>query len=319
MMGTIWSIQILAGDRAGARAAGEAALDEVARLEALLSEWQPTSEISEVNRQAGRAPVRVGPELYECVQASLDVARWSDGAFDISWAALRGLWDFSADGPRVPPSEADVRARLPLWNWRRIRVDAEARTVFLDQEGMQIGLGGIAKGYAIDRAAALLRERGFTRFLIFGGGQIYAGGQRPDRPWRVGIQHPRADDYVAMVEAGDASIATSGDYEHSFLHEGRRYHHILDPRTGFPSDRSTSVTVVASTGLWADAVDTALFVLGPERGLEKLASAPGGAIDAVWIDADLRVHVSPGARPRLHWRWSLDETGRLIAPLPAPP
>ncbi|MCS6800204.1 MAG: FAD:protein FMN transferase, partial [Myxococcota bacterium] len=172
---------------------------------------------------------------------------------------------------------------------------------------------------AIDRAAEVLRARGFTRFLIFGGGQIYAGGARPDRPWRVGIQHPRANDYVAMLEVTDASVATSGDYEHAFIYEGRRYHHIIDPATGFPSDRSASVTVVSPSALWADAVDTALFVMGPERGLSRLATAPGGPYDAVFIDPQMRVHLSPQVAPKLRWRWRLDTDGRLLEPLPGIP
>ncbi|MDW8361902.1 MAG: FAD:protein FMN transferase [Myxococcales bacterium] len=319
LMGTIWVITVLSEDEPGAREAATAALDEVDRLERLLSEWRPTSEISEVNRQAGRAPVRVGPEMIACVRAALDVARWSEGAFDISWAALRDLWNFGPDGPRRPPTAEQVRARMPLWNWRRIRLDERASTIFLERAGMQIGLGGIAKGYAIDRAAEVLRARGFTRFLIFGGGQIYAGGARPDRPWRVGIQHPRANDYVAMLEATDASVATSGDYEHAFIYEGRRYHHIIDPATGFPSDRSASVTVVSPSALWADAVDTALFVMGPERGLSRLATAPGGPYDAVFIDPQMRVHLSPQVAPKLRWRWRLDTDGRLLEPLPGIP
>ncbi len=316
LMGTPWAVTIAGGDPVAARQASEQAFDEVARLEALLSEWMPNSQISRVNDNAGIKPQQVGPELLACIKVSQQVARWSGGAYDISWAALRGLWDFSADSKRVPPSAAQVKALLPLWNYRLIRVDEADKSVFLARKDMQIGLGGVAKGYALDRMGEILRARGFKDFLVFAGGQILIGGKRGSRLWRVGIQHPRAQTYFGFIEATDSSIATSGDYEHAFVHENRSYHHIIDPKTGFPSDKTASVTVIAPTALWADAVDTAVFIMGPERGLEALRTAPGGPIEAVIVGPDLRLHVSEGAKSRLLLRYSLDATLHLQAPLP---
>jgi thiamine biosynthesis lipoprotein len=331
LMGSPWHIGISgARDPAAARAAIERAFDEVARLESLLSEWRSTSEISRVNAAAGGAPVRVGPELLACVKASLDVARWSDGAFDISWASLRGLWDFSRDSAHIPPTREAVRAKLPLWNWRNILVDEAARTIRLREPGMAIGLGGVAKGYALDRIAEILVAAGFPDFVVFGGGQVLVGGKRGGRGWRVGIQHPRSPDrYFAFVEVeGPASISTSGDYEHSWEHEGRRYHHILDPRTGFPSERSASVTVISPTALWADAVDTAVFILGPRRGIAALRDAPGGPHEAIVVDPSLRLSATTGTERRLVMRATLDadhrlgdwaEGGEAVALPPLPP
>ncbi len=316
LMGTIWAVTIAGGDAERARAASDEALDEVARLETLLSEWKPDSEISRINDNAGLKPQPAGPELLACIRASQDVARWSDGAFDISWAALRGLWDFSEHSAHIPPSKAAVQAKLPLWNYRLIRVDEQAKTVRLDKKGMQIGLGGVAKGYALDRMGDILRARGFANFLVFAGGQILVGGKRGSRPWRVGIQHPREDNYFGFIEASDCSIATSGDYEHAYRYEGHTYHHIIDPKTGFPSERTASVTVIAPTALSADAVDTALFIMGPERALEALPQAPGGPIEAVLVGPDLKVHASPGAKPRVLLRYALDADQHLLAPLP---
>jgi thiamine biosynthesis lipoprotein len=315
-MGTPWAVTIAAEDGVAARKAAEAALDEVARLEGLLSEWTPTSEISRVNQNAGVSPQHVSKELLACVLASQEVSRWSNGAFDISWASLRDLWDFSPDSQHVPPTKAQVKARLPLWNYHLIQVDEAAQTVYLEKKGMQIGLGGIAKGYALDRLGEILRARGFHDFLAFAGGQILVGGKRGDRLWRVGIQHPRKNDYFGFIEASDCSIATSGDYEHSYEYQGHRYHHIIDPKTGFPNERSASVTVIAPTALWADAVDTALFIMGPERALEALPKAPGGPIDAVIVDPELRVHVSEGAKSKVLLRYELAADGKLIAPMP---
>jgi thiamine biosynthesis lipoprotein len=313
-MGTIWKMSALAApadhDKAG-RALTQA-LDEVDRLEALLSEWRPTSELSRLNAAAGEAPVKVGAELLACIETGLEVARWSEGAYDISWAALHGVWDFSPTSRHVPPSREAIAARLPLWNWKNIAVDHGASTVFLKKRGMALGLGGIAKGYALDSAASLLHAAGFHDFLLFGGGQVRVGGKRGDRPWRVGIQHPRAPEkYFGFVEVeGDKSVSTSGDYEHSFVHEGKRYHHILDPKTGFPSEKSASVTVVSPNALWADAVDTALFVLGPEAAMAALAAAPGGPHEAVLVSPALELFVTPGMENRLILKVQLVD-GRL--------
>jgi FAD:protein FMN transferase len=315
MMGTVWAMTIAGGDAEAARAAMGRALDEVGRLEAILSEWRPDSEISAVNRAAGEAPVKVGPELMACVKASLEIARWSDGAFDVSWAALRDLWDFGPDSRRVPPTKEQVKARLPLWNWRNIRVDEKRSSVFLVRRGMQIGLGGIAKGYAADRAGEILLAAGFDDFLIFAGGQVLVHGQRGDRPWRVGIQHPRKPSYFGFVEVNQGSVATSGDYEHGFEYAGRRYHHIIDPKTGFPSDATASVTVVAPTALWADAVDTAVFILGPQRGLSALKRAPGGPYEAAIVAPDMTLSTTPGLTSRLLLRAHVGPDRRLGEPL----
>jgi thiamine biosynthesis lipoprotein len=315
LMGTVWMVGISGGDEQAGAAASARALDEVARLEGVLSEWKPDSEISRVNAAAGVAPVRVGSDLMACVQASLVVARWSDGAYDISWAALRDLWDFGPQSRHVPPSRQAVKARLPLWNWRNIEVDLAKSTLFLRKPGMQIGLGGIAKGYALDRASEIIRAAGFEDFLIFGGGQVLVHGHRGKRLWRVGIQHPRDAAYFGFVDVTDSSVSTSGDYEHSYFYEGKRYHHIIDPATGFPSESSASVTVIASTGLWADAVDTAVFILGPRRGLAALAKAPGGPIDGIVVDPELRVSATPGAAQRLVLSTHLEAGNRIGTPL----
>jgi thiamine biosynthesis lipoprotein len=179
----------------------------------------------------------------------------------------------------------------------------------LMKKGMALGTGGIAKGYALDRAAAVLSAAGIENFMIFGGGQIQVSGTRSGRPWRVGIQHPRKDDYFAFVEATSGSIATAGDYEHSFIKDGKRWHHIIDTRTGLPVEHTVAVTVVADSGLAADAVDTAIFVMGAERALKILDRSPFRA-DAVIVDKDLRLHSNPGMLKRLVMRAQLQD-GKL--------
>lgn len=311
-MGTVYSISVAGMSEEEADPLIRRALDEIDRLEAILSEWQPESEISRINAAAGDGrPIAVGPETMRIVLTSNETSVLSDGAFDLSWAALRGLYRFQPGEEQVPEL-SEVRARLRNVGWRDIVVDEQASTVRLARAGMALGTGGIAKGYALDRAAAILREGGAESFMLFGGGQVLVHGMRsPDRGWRVGIQHPRdPQQYIGFIEATEGSIATAGDYEHAFVDdEGRHWHHIIDLSTGLPSRASIQVTVHARDGLTADAVDTAAFILGPERALEMLARAPGSP-QAVIIGPDLRVYTTPGIRDRIIWRTELVD-GRL--------
>lgn len=321
LMSTVYRISVRTDDAPLAHEAIEAALDEVERLGVVLSEWRDDSEISAVNAAAGERAVHVGPDTLENVRAGLDVARWTEGAYDITWAALRGQYLFRAGEARVPDMER-VRALLPLVDFHDVLVDEAASTVMLRRVGMAVGLGGIAKGYAVDRAAAILEARGLHDFMIFGGGQVLVRGHRGDRAWRVGIQHPRAATYIGFLEVTDASVATSGDYEHFFIaDDGTRWHHIIDLSTGLPARRSTSVTIVAPTGILADGLDTGCFVMGPERCLAMIAalerSGEARGIEAVILDADLRLWATPGTRDRLILRTPLDAEGRVPMPDPS--
>jgi thiamine biosynthesis lipoprotein len=178
---------------------------------------------------------------------------------------------------------------------------------------MQLGLGGIAKGYALERAARILEQHGLVNYMVFGGGQVLVHGHKGDRAWRVGVQHPRMNDYFAFVEATSGSIATSGDYEHAFIRDGVRWHHIIDLKTGRPVQHTTSVTVVSESPFYADAIDTALFIMGGKKALAKLKTAPGPPADLLLVDKDMRVWTSPGMHERLIVRMPLTD-GKL--PLP---
>jgi len=300
MMGTVYEITVAGESDAVAGPAIEAALDEISRLEDVLSEWQEGSEISEINRNAGGEAVTVGPDTFAVVAAGVEVGQWSNGAFDLSWAALRGLYDFRP-GQQHIPDPAEVTPRLSLIDYEQIAIDPEARTVRIGREGMQIGTGGIGKGYALDRAADVLRARGLESFMLFGGGQVQVHGLRGNRPWRVGIQHPREPDFFAFLEATEGTISTSGDYEHFFIDdEGKRWHHILDTETGLPADKALSVTVVAPSGVYGDALSTACFVLGAEKCLEMMARVPGGG-EAVIVTSEFEVVMTPGIVDRMRW------------------
>lgn len=298
LMGTVFSIRVAARERAARPAVAEA-FAEMERLEELLSEWRPTSEISRINQAAGKHPVVVSRDTLEVVRAGLEVSKLSKGAFDLTWAALHGLYDFRPGFERVP-ERREVRARLPLVDYRDVVVDAERSTVFLKRAGMALGTGGIGKGYALDRAAAILERHGIGAFILFGGGQVQVKGTRGARPWRVGIQHPRApSEHFAYFELTEGSVSTSGDYERFLLgSDGERIHHIIDVRTGLPAARSISVTVVTPDGLHADALSTAAFVLGPERALAMFDHLPF-PVKAVLIDTDCQVFATPGTLEEL--------------------
>jgi thiamine biosynthesis lipoprotein len=309
MMGTIIQMTSVGLPEEQAGPVLEAALDEMKRLEGLLSEWKPDSDVSKVNDAAGLQPVHVGPELIDNVRVGLQVARWSDGAFDLSWAALRGLYLFQPGQERVP-TDAELKQRLPLVNYRDILLDEKQQTVFLRRKGMQLGLGGIAKGYALEKAANILRDRGVANYMIFGGGQVLVNGHKGERAWRVGVQHPRLNDYFGFLEADSGSISTSGDYEHSFIKDGKRWHHIIDLKTGRPVQHTASVTVVSESAFYADAIDTALFIMGAKMALKKLATAPGPKAELLIVDSDMRIHMSPGMQQKLILRANLTD-GKL--------
>ena len=309
MMGTIIQMTSLGVPEAQAGPVLDAALAEMQRLEGLLSEWKPDSDVSRVNAAAGDHPVQVGPELIDNVRVGLEVARWSDGAFDLSWAALRGLYLFQPGQERIPTDE-ELKERLKLVGYKDIVLDQKKSTVFLRRKGMSLGLGGIAKGYALEKAADLLRARGIQNYMIFGGGQVLVNGKKGDRAWRVGVQHPRLNDYFGFVEATSGSIATSGDYEHAFVRDGVRWHHIIDLKTGRPVTHTSSVTVVSESAFYADAIDTALFIMGPKKALAKLSSAPGPKAELLIVGSDMKLYMSPGMQQRLIIRANLQD-GKL--------
>jgi len=264
-------------------------------VEARMNEWRPGSPLAAISHAAGGEPVPTPADVRALIRRGVELGRLTQGAFDITWAALWGVWDFRAVPPRVP-SPAEIEARLPLIDYRLVTIDDDAGTVRLPRPGMVLGLGGMAKGYALDLAAAWLRRWGVRDFLLTAGGQVLARGRRGDRPWRVGIRDPRGpqDDVFATVEIRDASVSTSGDYERAFILDGVRYHHILDPRTGRPANGLRSATVIDRDATRADALSTALMVLGPHAGMALVERLPD--VEAVLVDHGGRVHMSAGAR-----------------------
>jgi thiamine biosynthesis lipoprotein len=270
------------------------AVDEIRRIETLMTTWRPDSELSRVNEAAGKSAINVSPETLAVIDKSLWISKASEGVFDITFEAMHGLWKFDEDiDDNVPPPDDVTKARA-LIDYRRIKVDRARSTVMLGKPGMRLSLGGIAKGYAVDAAVRVLRQEGLASFFVQAGGDLFIAGKKPDGSrWRVGVRDPRgkdANDFFAMVEVETHAFSTAGDYERSFIKDGKRYHHIIDPRTGFPATLSRSVTVWAKDALTADAIDDAVFILGPEKGLKLVESIEDAG--AVIVDRRNKVWVS---------------------------
>lgn len=290
IMGTAIHVELWCDDAARAESALDAVMQEMHRIDASMSPYKETSELSRVNRDAAREPVRVGDELFELLERALEFSRLSGGAFDITYAAAGHLYDYRRG---VKPSEAELACARAAIGWRGLQLDRAARTVRFAKAGMRIDLGGFAKGYAVDNAGAILARRGIRHAIVAAGGDSRLLGDRCGRPWTIGIRDPRRKgEVVALLPLEDASVSTSGDYERYFDDGATRCHHLLDPRTGKSPDGVRSVTIVAPDGLTSEALSKTVFVLGAARGLRLVESLPG--VDAVVVDADGRLHYSSG-------------------------
>ncbi|MCL2380957.1 MAG: FAD:protein FMN transferase [Treponema sp.] len=268
----------------------------IREIEGRMSLFLPGSDVSRVNAAAGIAPVRVHGDVFTVIERAARIAELSGGAFDPSIGPLTALWDIMGPNPGVP-SQEEINAVLPLVNWRNIDLDRERRTVFLTAPGMALDLGAIAKGFAADEALAIIRAARLDRAIINLGGDVIMHGARPDRtPWRVGLQTPHADDRTALgiISGWDMTVTTSGVYERYFVYNGARHHHLLSPFDGHPARTGILSTTIVSSGasMDADALSTAVFVLGYERGRALVDSLEG--VEAIFVFEDLSVRATAG-------------------------
>jgi thiamine biosynthesis lipoprotein len=297
-MGTVVNVTIWSRDEAAAAKGAKAVFAEVHRLDDLMTTWRD-SELFRVNAAAGKSAVKVSDETLAVIDRALDVSARSNGIFDITVGAFHGLWKFDEDMDGSLPDPADVKARLALVSWKDVQVDHRKKTVKLARAGMSITLGGIAKGYAVDRGVAILRKQGFTSFIVQAGGDMYVAGDKDGDPWIVGIRDPRGpwDSTFAVAPIKDHSFSTSGDYERGFVKDGVRYHHILDPRDGQPARATRSVTVMAKDAFTADAWSKVLFIMGADQATPLVEKMPDFA--ACWVDARNQIHTTSGLEKRL--------------------
>jgi thiamine biosynthesis lipoprotein len=243
-------------------------------IESLASTHRDSSEVNCINRMSGRKPRSVSPEILYLLSRASEISRKTEGAFDATIGVIKMLWRFDSDQPQIP-DPSTIHSHLQKVNYRNINTHEDQ--VFLKVRGMMIDLGGIAKGYIIDEAVKVLQKNGIRGGVVEAGGDLRLFGSHPERStWRIGIKHPRNsnNDLIGVIETGATSIATSGDYERFFHLDEKRYHHILDPQTGYPAERCISVTIVTENALEADAYATAVFVMGPEKGMKWLSDQP---------------------------------------------
>lgn len=296
-MDTLVKIKVYAPTEEQAKKAAQAAFQEFRRLEILANRYPSSpgrwSQVQEINAQAGKSPVPVSRDIFTMVSLSKKYHEETGGAFEVTIGPVIDLWGFGQETKRVPPTE-ELQATLSLVGSDKILLDREKQTVFLTQEKMSLDLGGIAKGYAADRAAQILKEYGIEKALINAGGNILVLGEKAsNKPWKIGIQHPRQGEKImATLELKDQAAVTSGDYQRYFLEGGERYHHLLNPKTGLPAGELISVTVIAPNSTEADILSTAFFIMGLEKSLAYLEKHP--ELGAVFVTPEEEIILSPG-------------------------
>jgi thiamine biosynthesis lipoprotein len=293
IMGTRCAVELWATDRAQGEAGIDAVFADMRRIDALMSTYKPDSEISRVNAEAGNGPVAISTELYSLLETAQYYSQLSKGVFDITYASVGYLYDYRA---HQHPDAAAIDKALPSVDYRQLQLDPVKHTIAFGKPGMRIDLGGIAKGYSVDRGIQILKEQGFGHAMVNAGGDTRVAGDRFGKPWVIGIRHPdRKDEVVLRIPLVDAAFSTSGDYERYFDEGGVRYHHILDPKTGRSPHAVRSVTVIASTATRTDGLTKTVFILGPQQGLEFIDGLKDA--DAIVIAADGKVSYSKGLKP----------------------
>lgn len=291
-MGSSLEIQVTHPDQERCRQAIAAAVGEIDRLERMMTDWKPESPLMDVNRAAGKEAVAVPEDLFFLIHRCQQISELTHGAFDITWAGAGRLWNWRAPEPQVPDAET-VRKALENVGWTHVALNEEKKTVHLTREGMLIGLGGIGPGYAGDLAMRKIQELGIRNAVVNLSGDVLLAGGKDGKPWPVSIAHPRRkDEVMAVIPVSNLAVSTSGDYERYFEKGGKRYCHIIDPRSGYPADQCQSVTIVAPTLAFADGLATGVFVLGPVEGMKLVESLEG--VEALIVAADGAVTTSKG-------------------------
>ncbi len=294
MLGTVCKITIYDNPSEDAFTAAFARLREIEQKMTLHSE---SSEIARINHNAGLEPVVVSTDTFAVINKAVEIAKASGGAFDPTIGVLVQAWDIGGDNPRRPSPE-EIQSLLPLVDYRQVVLDEQNRSVFLKQKGMVLDLGGIAKGYAADQAAEVLRSHGVKQAIVNLGGNVLVLGLKPDGTlWRIGVQDPEQDRgaYAIIVQLEDTSLVTSGPYERFLVVDGETYHHILDTKTGYPVDSDfTSASIITRSSLLADALSTSVYALGYEKGMDLINSFEG--VEAIFFTEDHMILQSEGVK-----------------------
>jgi thiamine biosynthesis lipoprotein len=312
LMDTFVTITVVSNSENSAGKAIDNAFSEIERLEKLSNFFSSESEVSRINKNAGISGVRVLPDILDMLNKAIMVSEKTEGSFDVTIGPVISLYDFHK---KIKPEESVIKKNLSLVNYRYLIINRDKSTAFLKKKGMLIDLGGISKGYAADKAVETLKRNGINSGLVSIAGDIKAFGLKPDgKPWKIGIRNPRippnpplvkggkggfSDDIMATLELKDMAISTSGDYERFFIIDGRRYHHLLSPRTGYPAQKCQSVSVITKEGAFTDAFATGVFILGPEKGIKVLEKL---GFDGIIVDSQGKVHTTPNIRGKFEFK-----------------
>ncbi|PIZ12449.1 MAG: hypothetical protein COY53_10020 [Elusimicrobia bacterium CG_4_10_14_0_8_um_filter_37_32] len=292
LMGTYVQIKVRNTGASNAKIAIDKSFDEIERISKLMSRFSKDSEVYKINSLSPIQFLKINPELYSLIETSIKYSRLTDGAFDITIFPLVQLWQ-SAFKKNQIPDKNKVKNISSLVNYQNIIL--KNNTIAFKKENMGIDLGGIAKGYAVDCAINKLQECNIKEALVNAGGNIRVIGYKS---WQIGLKHPRSNEILSRIELKNKSTATSGDYERYFVKEGTRYHHILNPKTGYSADECISVTIIGDTGIICDILSTAVFVLGPEKGMQIIENTSG--LDAIIIDRDGNITISSGLKNKIN-------------------
>ncbi|WP_281765114.1 FAD:protein FMN transferase [Neptunitalea lumnitzerae] len=291
LMGSRFDITVVTETKEDGNAYIDLAINEITRIEKLISSWDTQSQTSQVNSNAGIEPIQVDPELFALIERAIGISKLTDGAFDITYAAMDKIWKFDGSMTEMP-NESTIKASIAKVGYKNIVLNKESGTVFLTKKGMKIGFGAIGKGYAADKAKALLISKGVKAGIINASGDMNTWGtQISGEPWKVAITNPMDKSKVfALLPIKEEAVVTSGNYEKFVVFNGKRYTHIIDPRTGFPSSGIISATVFAPKAELADALATSVFVMGIEVGLDRINQLP--KIECIIIDDKGRIYTS---------------------------
>jgi len=291
LLGSPFEITVVAKDSVQGNLFSDLAIAEVKRIENLISDWIPTSQISKVNQNAGISPVKVDKEVFDLVERATKISKLTSGAFDISYASMDRIWKFDGSMKEMPTEEA-IRKSVEKVGYQNIILNSKDTTIFLKNKGMKLGLGGIGQGYIADKIKVLLQEKGCNSGLVNVSGDINTWGKQPNgNTWTVGIVNPMNKNKVfATFPLDDSAVETSGSYEKYVTFNGKRYSHIIDPRTGYPASGIISVSVFAKQTELADALATGIFVMGVEVGLDLVNQLKG--IECIIVDDKGGIHVS---------------------------
>lgn len=289
-MGTLVSVELWHAKPLQAEKCISLVMANMRRIDATMSPFKDDSELSQLNRRAVIKPVKVSKELFQLISQANRISEQTGGKFDITFASAGRLYDYRK---AIRPSDKKLQGLLSAINYQHIRLDPRKQTIRFQHPQVYIDLGGIAKGHAVDQAIRILKQCGVKHALVSAGGDSRILGDKRGLPWMTGIRHPREkNSFVVILPLTDTAISTSGDYERYFIEDGVRYHHIISPESGRPADKARSVTILGKDATTTDALSTAIFVMGPAKGLHAIEQLPG--TEAIIIDTEGKIHYTSG-------------------------